>query len=752
MVRGAIGIVALVVLLAVGYVAGGYFGFYGAHRGPGEITGTKTPGDVIASRTQAQTDASKQAGVEAPKQILFGDFHVHSTFSTDAFLWALPLNGGEGAHPLADACDYARHCAAIDFWSITDHAEASTPRRWQETKDSIRQCNAVSGAEEDQDLVSFVGFEWTQVGRVPEEHYGHKNVIFRGIEDEDVSARPIAATGVATDTIRGSAGFIPAVVPVVDFSNRQVYYDFQRYMDDSRSIPACDANTPADQLPLDCFESAGTPAALVKSLEAQGLNPLIIPHGTAWGFYTPPTTTLDKQLKPEMRPEWQPIIEVMSGHGNSEEYRSWRASLADDDGNFTCPPPSKNYLPSCWKAGEIIRERCAAEGQDEAVCELRAAEARQNYAALGVAGHITVRGEAPEDWLDSGQCKDCFLPAFNHRPGTSVQYGLAITNFDDPANPRRFNWGFIASSDNHRSRPGTGYKAVDRTRTTEAGGPSAPQWSTATHQDEEKEAKSEPISQDEAVRRAGFGLTEMERQTSFWTTGGLAAVHASGRNRDAIWDALQRKEIYGTSGPRMLLWFDHLDAASGAETPMGGTVEKSASPTFRVRAVGAFKQKPGCPDHTGTALSAERIETLCAGECYNPSDERHLITRIEVIRVQPQQTEGEPVDDLITDPWRTFECVPDQAGCSVEFTDLEFEGAARDTVYYARAIQEALPVINGNNLRCEYDADGNCIKTNPCYGDYRGDPSDQCTAMKEGRAWSSPIYVNYQAAPAIEAN
>ena len=67
-----------------------------------------------------------------------------------------------------------------------------------------------------------------------------------------------------------------------------------------------------------------------------------------------------------------------------------------------------------------------------------------------------------EEWLDSGQCRDCFLPAFNYRPGGSTQYALAISNFDDPANPQRFHFGIIASSDNHQARPGTGYKEFGR--------------------------------------------------------------------------------------------------------------------------------------------------------------------------------------------------------------------------------------------------------------------------------------------------
>ena len=35
-----------------------------------------------------------------------------------------------------------------------------------------------------------------------------------------------------------------------------------------------------------------------------------------------------------------------------------------------------------------------------------------------------------EDWYDSGQCKDCFIPSFNYRPAGSGQYALSLTNFD----------------------------------------------------------------------------------------------------------------------------------------------------------------------------------------------------------------------------------------------------------------------------------------------------------------------------------
>ena len=166
------------------------------------------------------------------------------------------------------------------------------------------------------------------------------------------------------------------------------------------------------------------------------------------------------------------------------------------------------------------------------------------------------------------------------------------------------------------------------------------------------------------------------------------------------------------------------------------------TPRFRVRAAGAFKQNPGCPEYAINALSKDRLENLCRGECYNPSDERHPITRIEVVRIRPQREKGEAVGPLIEDPWRRFDCKTDPAGCTVEFEDPDYTVADRDVVYYVRAIQEPTPAVNAGALRCEYDTAGNCVKVHPCFGDYRTAYDDDCLTENEERAWSSPIYVN----------
>lgn len=64
-------------------------------------------------------------------------------------------------------------------------------------------------------------------------------------------------------------------------------------------------------------------------------------------------------------------------------------------------------------------------------------------------------------------------------------------------------------------------------------------------------------------------------------------------------------------------------------------------PRFRVKALGAFEQVPGCPDYALSAL----------GE----------------VRIAP----------LVEDPWRTFNCPGQGDGCVVEFEDAGYEQGAR---------------------------------------------------------------------------
>jgi hypothetical protein len=706
----------------------------------------------LAAKSAAASAAEGSAPAPAApaasgKQILFGDLHVHTTFSADAFQFSLPLLQGEGAHPPADACDFARYCSALDFWSINDHAEGISPGHWQETKESIRQCNAAAGDPKNPDIVAFLGWEWTQVGATPETHYGHKNVIFRDTAEDKVPRRPISAAGRSLAFLRQTPPLRQRLGIVLgDFQNRQRYLDFGEFQRELRDTKICPSGVDTRELPDDCMEGADTPQELFEKLGQWGFESMVIPHGTTWGLYTPPGVTFDKQLKGAQHdPDKQFLFEIYSGHGNSEQYRTWKDIDHDAQGNAVCPAPTKDYLPCCWQAGEIIRQRCGDASKEE--CERRVTDARANYLAAGVSGHLTVPGAAAADWKDCGFCRDCFLPAFNFRPGDSAQYSLAISNFDQPGAPRRFRFGFIGSSDNHSARPGTGYKEFLRHRMTEATGVRDPAIRERLLGDSlTVKPESEPLATAAANLQA-FQLVDIERQASFFLTGGLVAVNSEGRDRDSIWAALKRREVYGTSGERILLWFDLLNGPDGP-SPMGSEVKLDQAPRFRVRAAGSFKQKPGCPSFSQQALSPQRLDYLCHGECYNPTDERHRITRIEVVRIRPQIKPGEPVASLIDDPWKRFDCPDDPTGCVVEFDDPDFTAGGRDATYYVRAIQEPTPAINAGGFRCKRDENGNCIEANLCYGDYRTPFNDDCLAPAEERAWSSPIYLRSESGPA----
>jgi hypothetical protein len=704
-----IGLVCVVLVLGAGVWLLGS-GWLGRHEVPGEVARATRPTPATVGR-----------------QILFGDLHVHTTFSADAFLFSLPILGGEGAHPPADACDFARFCSALDFWSINDHAEALTPEHWQETVESIRACNEQAGDPANPDVVAFLGWEWTQVGATPERHYGHKNVVLAHTDDPRIPTRPIAAR--REDGALRTPGLLQrAAMAAILRDERSL--DMVRYNAELAGRTPCTDGVPVRDLPADCTETVATPGELFAKLDEWGHDAIVIPHGTAWGWTADGGADWARQLDAAQQdPDRQRLIEVFSGHGNSEEYRPWRAVELDGDGRARCPAPSDGYLPSCWRAGEIIRERCLAAGEPPGECESRAAEARALHVGAGKSGLLTVPGARAEDWLDAGQCRDCYLPAFDLRPMMSVQSIVARGDGQ--------RMGFIASSDIHTARPGTGYKEFGRRAVmTDARGPVRPaQLPGLAPAPSEPEPRARPVE----GAPAGFGARDTERVASFLYTGGLVAVHADNRSREGVWSALRRKETYGTSGDRILLWFD---LVNGEGAPMGSSVALDATPRFEVRAVGAWDQKPGCPDYATDALSPERLHRLCRGECYNPGDTRRRMQRIEVVRIRPRTSAAEPLHELIEDPWRTFPCPDDPSGCAVSFEDPDFVDSGRSAVYYVRAIQEPTPTVNGDTLRCESNAEGRCVRSRPCYGGWQTPADDECLAVVSERAWSSPIWVD----------
>jgi hypothetical protein len=649
---------------------------------------------------------------QAQTQVLFGDLHNHTNYSMDAYIFNTGLVKGGGVVTPADACDFARYCSALDFWSINDHAESLTPRVWSDTLSAIRDCNAQSGDPGSPDMVSFVGWEWSNSDKknVPS-HYGHKNVVFRTWEEGATPTRPISSEpeSVFAKIPALFIGLVSLVEGVPAASAMGGYFR------ESVSVPLCSDDVPADELPTDCREVALTPTTLFRKLDEWGFDAMVIPHGLAWGTTNPLTGNFRTQMD-EHEQRYQSLLEVYSGHGSSELFEDFQRIGTDENGEKYCPEPTENFTPCCWQAGEITRQRCTEPGS--AACEQEAAEVISAFVAKGSpAGRKLLENTTLGDWAGCGHLRNAFQPSSMYVPRMSAQYSLALA-YDEEGDARRARFGFIGSSDGHQARPGSSYKEGNRLLYTD--------------------------HKDSGGKGPGADVYKADKESGgFYYTGGLVAVHTGGRDRDALWEGLSSRNAYATSGDRMLVWFDLLNGPSGT-VPMGSEVYMADTPRFRVKALGAFKQQAGCPDYARAALGEERLQSLCGGECYNPGgDSRKAITRIEVIRIRPQVQPDEKIAPLVENEWRVFECPAQGEGCEVEFEDPDYTGSQRSALYYARVIQESEPLVVGDPFGCEYNEHGQCVKRNYCIGP-NAQPDMDCLAEAEPRAWTSPIFVEYQ--------
>lgn len=209
--------------------------------------------------------------------------------------------------------------------------------------------------------------------------------------------------------------------------------------------------------------------------------------------------------------------------------------------------------------------------------------------------------------------------------------------------------------------------------------------------------------------------------------GGLMGVWSVENSRDALFEAMRRREVYGTSGPRIALRFfggwdypadlcdraDLVDVGYASGVPMGGELSGSdgAAPTFVVSALAdaGTTERPGAP--------LQRLQVIKGWlDAEGALQER-------VLDVAGDAGNGADVD-LST-------CEPRGAGASslcAVWTDPEFDPELR-AFYYVRVVEN--PTCRWSWWTCkdlpEGDRPENC-----------DDPTVPRTIQE--RAWSSPIW------------
>ncbi len=226
-----------------------------------------------------------------------------------------------------------------------------------------------------------------------------------------------------------------------------------------------------------------------------------------------------------------------------------------------------------------------------------------------------------------------------------------------------------------------------------------------------------------ALRLGGGSLTPGGIEFS---AGGLTAVWAEENTRDAIFDALRRREVYGTSGPRMAVrmfggW--QLDQAACANAdmvknlyqagvPMGGVLpaRKSDAPRFAISALrdAGTAQRPGVP--------LQRIQ-MVKGWLDGTTP------RMQVFDVAGDANNGATVDEAT--------CQPQGTGadrlCAV-WQDPSFDPST-PAFYYVRVLEN--PTCRWSTYTC--NALPPADRPPAC-----SDPDIPKTVQE--RAWTSPIW------------
>ena len=76
-----------------------------------------------------------------------------------------------------------------------------------------------------------------------------------------------------------------------------------------------------------------------------------------------------------------------------------------------------------------MKQLCLDEGKSESMCTDLATKTRDEFNKFpGASGIRVLFGADNQSWLDAGQARNTYLPAFNYRPKKSVQYALALRN------------------------------------------------------------------------------------------------------------------------------------------------------------------------------------------------------------------------------------------------------------------------------------------------------------------------------------
>lgn len=622
------------------------------------------------------------------KQALFGDLHVHTSLSFDAFVSSvrqrpddayrfakgepIPIPGADGTATLQ-----AQISRPLDFTAVTDHSEflgqinvctedSSTAGYWWP--------HCIMSRAENLWVQLLAANWWTRLGGQLD--HGHEESFACHLGD--CNAGEISYWG----EIQRAAEEHYDRTDACEFTTF-VGYEYTDAIDQKnmhRNVIFRNANVPSH--PVSTYDTgSGNYKLLWQMLDKEclqgidGCDVMSIPHNSnlSGGLMFPNPST-DQALKDRLR--FEPVVELIQHKGNSE----CRFDRLAGRGLFT---------------------------EDE-MCDFEQIPA-DNLKMMGTVNGVVRTEDANMVPLEKFARRNMIRNVL--KDGLELEQQLG-------ENP--FKMGFIGSTDTHTATPG------------------------AT---EESPYKGHIGRRDSEFRNV---------QDHFYANpGGHAVVWAEENSRDAIFDAIRRKETYATSGTRPLVRFfagdypdtlcqdsNALDTAYAQGVPMGGTLT-SNNPTFFI----AAQKDVGTEYVDGTDL--QRIQII-----------KGWLDEDGISHERVFDVAGNPNNGADVDPQS---CAPRGEGfkelCQVWRDPEPTAGIA--SFYYARVIEN--PTCRWSTLQCKAagvdpfssSCQSQAVASNQLANDAlgaEGNVYDKCcldaadeafySPVIQERAWTSPIWVN----------
>jgi len=456
----------------------------------------------IVSKARLQDEQSyfrppRQALIQQPENhlnnVYFGDLHVHTDISLDAYLFGnrfdmdTAYQVAKGKTVTLRTGESVELNRPLDFVALTDHAEGFGPGLACAEKNLTEKAKAECDFYATPSLMGFLELR----GRAQQRPPTRDLTIFDG---EQAVERKFAASTWQMVKDAAERHNDPGVFTTF------IGYEYSPALPDRgklhRNVIFRSHDTP--EYAISAFD-AESEIDLWQQLESTCVGDcefLTIPHNMnkSWGLAFSGKTIDGLTYSDDdwrMRARFEPMVEMFQIKGNSE------CSLAFGFGDEECG--YEQFFPPC----------------------------------------------------DEGQETSCIYPTSMARDG--LHMGLALQQ-RMAVNPLKF--GFVGATDTHNSNPGDTEEWDYRGATAFASSPAERRYKST---DLTGTAKNNP--------------------------GGLAAVWASENTRDALFDAMKRKEVYATSGTRISLrtflgfnlpkeLIDTIDlaAAYAGGIPMGGNL------------------------------------------------------------------------------------------------------------------------------------------------------------------------------------